>query len=243
MTGPRAPARPTPTRQRSLPRRARRLGRAALRVAAGALLALVIGLAVWLTTAYGGRLDVAADGPTPRGVVAWTITTAKRARIRREGGALRVPREDALRDPALLELGILHYRARCEGCHGGPGVAPHPLARRLSPPAPPLWERAPLTQRHAGRLRWVIEHGVGWSAMPAYGDVLSDRAQWALVAFLRRLRGMDPATYQAWAERAEARAHPEAVPLEPLPDDAPQSGRTCPDLFGPGGPPRGYGPP
>lgn len=242
MTAPRAAVRSTPAPPRPLPRRARPLARTSLRVGAGALLTLAVGLAAWLATAYGGRLDVAADGPTPRGVVAWTITTAKRARIRREGGALRVPPEAALRDPALLERGLLHYRARCEACHGGPGVPPHPLARRLSPPPPQLWVTAPLTQRHPGRLRWVIEYGVGWSAMPAYGDVLPEGAQWALVGFLRRLRGMDAATYQVWVARAEARARPEPAPLEPTPA-GPAGEETCPDLFGPGGPPRGYGPP
>jgi mono/diheme cytochrome c family protein len=45
------------------------------------------------------------------------------------------------------------------------------------------------------RAFWIIKHGIKMSARPAWGKSLDDDAIWDMVAFVRKLPEMTPATY------------------------------------------------
>jgi mono/diheme cytochrome c family protein len=123
------------------------------------------------------------------------IDLAMRRSVERRGRDIAVP---PLGDPAQLERGLALYRAHCEHCHGGPGVAPAPFALGLTPHPAPL----PQTGREwpPGQLFWVVKYGIKMTGMPAWKFRLVDDDIWALVAFMgQRLPYLSPAEYRALA--------------------------------------------
>jgi mono/diheme cytochrome c family protein len=84
-----------------------------------------------------------------------------------------------------------HFARYCAMCHANDGSARDtPLGRGLFPRPPDM--RADATQRLTdGELRYVIENGVRFTGMPAFGtgtpDPAGDMLAWQLVAFIRHL--------------------------------------------------------
>ena len=77
-----------------------------------------------------------------------------------------------------------HYCMVCHGLDGqNTGV---PFAERMSPPVPPL--NSPAVQRYAdGQLKWIIDHGISPSGMPASRGMLNDEEIWQIVQYIRHL--------------------------------------------------------
>lgn len=100
--------------------------------------------------------------------------------------------------------GLALYHQHCAVCHGESGYGDGPAAATLRPRPADL--TAPHTADHtAGDLFWWLTHGIRGSAMPAFGDRLSDETRWDLINFLRALGA---------AERARD--------LGPVPDPRPR---------------------
>ncbi len=206
-----------------------------------ALTAAVVG------AAYAGSMDVTA-GRTHQGVVSWFLDTSARRRMAKAAEGIEVPGD--LSDPALRERGLLLYHELCQRCHGAPGMPPDLAGRGLSPQPTRLWEGAgPRTEGHPARVWWMIANGLRRSGMPAYGDPLSSRSMWALVAFLQALPKLDAELYRVWVEdatfRAERAAGEGAAPeqeggAKPEPGIYERVYRD--DLYGPWGPPPELGP-
>jgi len=102
----------------------------------------------------------------------------------------------------------------CMVCHGLDGQNTGvPFADRMSPPVPLL--TSPNVQSYSdGQLKWVIDHGIFPSGMPASKGVLSDDEIWQIVVYLRHLppKGSlgEPTVYGG-------------VPIEPSDSDGNQS--------------------
>lgn len=95
-----------------------------------------------------------------------------------------------------------HFRQSCAVCHGAPGVRPSPVMQEATPPAPDLSINATQwTDRH---LYWILEHGVKFSGMPAWGAKDRPDEVRRMVAFVRRLPTMSAAQYRALTEVAPA---------------------------------------
>ena len=110
------------------------------------------------------------------------------------------PPERLEEDEALVLRGAGHYEQGCRFCHGVPWDRP-PWARdALSPPPPELDRIA--EQYDAAELYLIIDHGVVFTAMPAWPDRARNDEPWALVAFLRSLPEMGEARYRALTEVA-----------------------------------------
>ena len=96
-------------------------------------------------------------------------------------------------DPERIAAGAEHYAALCVGCHLAPGVTKSEIRPGLYPHPPNLAQE---DLRDGRRAFWIIKHGIKMSAMPSWGKTLDDAAIWDVVAFVRKMPNMTPATYQ-----------------------------------------------
>jgi cytochrome c553 len=126
----------------------------------------------------------------------WAITTrlldfSKVRSVATHALTLNAPPLD---DASLVLRGAGHYETACAPCHGGPGTPVPPVMAAMTPPPPELPD-------HVGRwnpeeLFYIVKHGIKFTGMPAWPIQERDDEVWAMVAFLRRLPGMDAATYR-----------------------------------------------
>jgi len=83
----------------------------------------------------------------------------------------------------------LHFADHCAVCHGNDGSGDNPMGRGLYPKPPDL--RGKHTQQLSdGELFWIIENGVRFTGMPAFGGSSehgNSDDSWRLVRFIRHL--------------------------------------------------------
>ncbi len=81
----------------------------------------------------------------------------------------------------------LHFADHCAMCHANDGSGDTAMGRGLYPKPPDL--RRGETQKLAdGELFWIIENGVRFTGMPAFGGAPgSEQDSWKLVRFIRHL--------------------------------------------------------
>jgi mono/diheme cytochrome c family protein len=89
--------------------------------------------------------------------------------------------------PENLRDARLHFADHCAICHANDGSCDTPFGRNLYPKPPDL--RRQQTQRLAdGEIFWIIENGVRFTGMPAFGGAHgSEQDSWKLVRFIRHL--------------------------------------------------------
>jgi mono/diheme cytochrome c family protein len=103
--------------------------------------------------------------------------------------------------PEVLEDGLAHFADHCAVCHANDGSGNTAMGRGLFPKAPDM--RSQVTQSLSdGELFHIIEEGVRFTGMPAWGDGTekSADATWRIVHFIRHLPKLTPAEL----ERMEA---------------------------------------
>ena len=96
--------------------------------------------------------------------------------------------------PEAIEDGLGHFADHCASCHGNDGSGETEMGRGLYPKPPDM--RQAITQKLTdGELFYIIEKGVKFTGMPAWGDGTheSATASWNLVHFIRRLPLLTPA--------------------------------------------------
>jgi len=89
--------------------------------------------------------------------------------------------------PEALAAGRAHFADHCAVCHANDGSGKTEMGRALNPRAPDL--RGESQELTDGELFYIIENGVRFTGMPAWGDGSeeSHRENWNLVAFIRHL--------------------------------------------------------
>jgi mono/diheme cytochrome c family protein len=106
-----------------------------------------------------------------------------------------IPREARdSRNPVAVSSEVLtgataHFADHCASCHGNDGRGTTAIGRGLYPKPPDMTE-APTQQLTDGELYYIIENGVRFTGMPAFGDGSGDatnKESWDLVAFIRHL--------------------------------------------------------
>ena len=127
---------------------------------------------------------------------------ALETRVARAARSMAIPGEYQARsnplakDASALGPGLEHFAKFCTMCHdndgGGMKTA---IGNGLYPKPPDL--RAPLTQNLTdGELFYIIENGVRFTGMPAFGsgkpDPAGDKQVWQLVYFIRHLPRITP---------------------------------------------------
>jgi mono/diheme cytochrome c family protein len=89
--------------------------------------------------------------------------------------------------PENLRDARLHFADHCAICHANDGSCDTPFGRNLYPKPPDL--RRDQTQKLMdGEIFWIIENGVRFTGMPAFGGAHgSEEDSWKLVRFIRHL--------------------------------------------------------
>jgi mono/diheme cytochrome c family protein len=89
--------------------------------------------------------------------------------------------------PETLRDARLHFADHCAICHANDGSCDTPFGRSLYPKPPDL--RRDQTQKLTdGEIFWIIENGVRFTGMPAFGGGHdSQEDSWKLVRFIRHL--------------------------------------------------------
>lgn len=121
----------------------------------------------------------------------WLLDTAMKYSVRRRGNDIEVP---DLQKADLVRNGSALYRAHCEHCHGGPGVAPAPFALGMTPAPVPLVHTARAWRPQD--VFWVVKEGIKMTGMPAWKYRMSDEEIWAVVAYLPAMAAMTPQQYR-----------------------------------------------
>jgi mono/diheme cytochrome c family protein len=86
----------------------------------------------------------------------------------------------------ILAEARAHFADHCASCHGNDGRGQTELGRNLYPRPPDL--RAEATQSLSdGELFYVIEDGIRFTGMPAWGGAGKPEESWKLVHFIRHL--------------------------------------------------------
>ena len=91
------------------------------------------------------------------------------------------------KDAASTTRGQVVFR-ECAGCHGNLGDGKGVLSSGLYPVASNL-AGDQTAAKSDGELFWLINHGLSFTAMPGYSDIMSDDDDlWAVVNYLRALQ-------------------------------------------------------
>jgi mono/diheme cytochrome c family protein len=92
--------------------------------------------------------------------------------------------------PELLVEARRHFADHCASCHGNDGSGMTEMGQKLNPRVPDM--RAAETQNLSdGELYYIIENGVRFTGMPAWGTGgTNDHDSWHLVLFIRHLPNM-----------------------------------------------------
>ena len=103
------------------------------------------------------------------------------------GGDASNPRGN---DPRAVSAGRAVYTGSCAVCHGAKGDGRGAFGPATYPDATDLTADAAKRKSDA-QLFWIIKNGLGFTAMPAFGDVYKDEDVWAMVAYIRVLQRGD----------------------------------------------------
>ncbi len=152
-----------------------------------------------------GWLDLTASTPHPQGWAGLLHYIFRRSVAHHSADI--VPPVDLEAGHRIIK-GAVYYSRVCANCHAAPGLGQSPVALAMRPQPQYLVTQVDLYD--APGLFWILQHGVKYSAMPAWPARGRDDEVWSLVAFLRRLPGLSNADYIALAG---APADPPPVPL------------------------------
>jgi mono/diheme cytochrome c family protein len=94
--------------------------------------------------------------------------------------------------PEVLRQARLHFADHCAVCHGNDGSGDSMMGHGLYPKPPDLRQAA--TQKLSdGEIFWIIENGVRFTGMPAFGGSHgSQEDSWKLVLFIRHIPQLAP---------------------------------------------------
>lgn len=163
--------------------------------ASGVLATLIIALLCGYVVLQAGLVPANADA-SPGSLETWAAGTSLRATLQRD--APKGPNPVPLTDDNLI-AGIDLYGRHCAICHGtsAGNASATPIAKGLYP-RPPQLATDGVEDDAEGLSYWKIEHGIRWTAMPSWKDVLSAQQIWTLALFLNHMDKLPPAPEEAW---------------------------------------------
>jgi cytochrome c553 len=140
-------------------------------------------------------------------ITRWFLSFAMQRSVTTHALAVTPP---SLDEPWLVLKGAGHYDFGCRPCHGSPGQGPPTIALAMTP-SPPYLPPA-IGEWDPEELYYIVKHGVKFTAMPAWPAGQRDDEVWAMVAFLRKLPGLDPSGYRRLVRGDPAAAEVARVP-------------------------------
>jgi mono/diheme cytochrome c family protein len=155
-----------------------------------AVLFVITGLFIGIIAiAAGGVVYLRQSGAGARGDAGRIERSLARVARRYAIRATSSPRQNPLRPSAAdLADGMAHFADHCASCHANDGSGNTEMGRGLYPKAPDM--RLAATQElQDGELFEIIDKGVRFTGMPAWGtgSADSDASTWKLVLFIRHL--------------------------------------------------------
>lgn len=104
---------------------------------------------------------------------------------------------------AILTGGAKLYNVNCAVCHGSGGTPSEPFAKGLYIKAPQLAKHG-VTEDPISETYWKIDHGIRFTAMPAFTTILTDDQMWHIAAFLKESpKSLPPQAQAIWDKRAK----------------------------------------
>jgi mono/diheme cytochrome c family protein len=103
--------------------------------------------------------------------------------------AMRDEKNPVTASPEVLAGAMEHFADHCAICHANDGSGKTLIGRGLYP-KPPDMRQAATQHLTDGELYYIIENGIRFTGMPAFGEEsagMGDEESWALVAFIRHL--------------------------------------------------------
>ncbi|HEY2822033.1 MAG TPA: cytochrome c [Candidatus Acidoferrum sp.] len=149
---------------------------------------ILIGLVLLFGVAVAGGALILHDGlsarATPTAIEAFLAQHAHRLSIPSDARNMHNPMPPSDED---LREARQHFADHCSSCHANDGSGDTMYGKGLYPKPPDL--RKSETQNLSdGELFWIIENGVRFTGMPAFGGGHgSEEDSWKLVLFIRHL--------------------------------------------------------
>lgn len=151
----------------------------------GILLGIVIAIALIAVAALSMLHGGASARVNPSPLEVMMAREVRHMAIPKSARKLQNPVADT---PENLHDARLHFADHCAICHANDGSCDTPFGRNLYPKPPDL--RRDQTQKLTdGEIFWIIENGVRFTGMPAFGGGGhgSEEDSWKLVRFIRHL--------------------------------------------------------
>jgi len=158
------------------------------------ILTVILILAVVLVFALLGFVNMRADNPSSHFETA-IAGHAMDASVGRAAPKLTNP---VTASEANLAAGAHLYREHCTLCHGDPAHPKAALSDSLNPPAPQFMDDKAYMAENQNF--FILQHGIRWTAMPGWKNVLNDQQLWQLVTFLSHMSNLPPAAKQVFSE-------------------------------------------
>ena len=160
-----------------------------------------------------GLIPASAD-TKPSGFEKWVAGTSLRATLEKE--APRQSNPVAVTDDNL-KAGIELYAKHCAVCHGtAAGASSATSIAKGENPKPPQLAADGVEDDPEGWTFWKVKHGIRWSGMPAWENVLSDQQIWTLALFLKHMDNLPPGPKAAWqaVQLGHAPTGPQPAPAQ-----------------------------
>ena len=158
------------------------------------IMAMIVILALGLLFALLGFVSMRADNP-PSKMETTLATHVMDASVARAAPKVANP---VTAEEANLVAGARLYSAHCTLCHGDPAHPKSLLADSLNPPAPQF--TGDMADMPENQNFYILQHGIRWTAMPGWKNVLSEQQTWQLVTLLGHMHDLPPAAKQVFAE-------------------------------------------
>lgn len=148
------------------------------------LLLLVVAAGVAIAAASSILHNGLSARATPTALEALLARNARRQSWPRHARAAKNP---IATSPEVLREARIHFADHCAVCHGNDGGGDSMLGHGLYPKPPDL-RQSETQQLSDGEIFWIIENGVRFTGMPAFGGGHgSAEDSWKLVLFIRHL--------------------------------------------------------
>lgn len=160
----------------------------------GFVLALILvavgGVAVVLTGVVPARQDV-----KPGKMENWAAKKSLAATMHRE--MPQAPYAFGTSDEAGFVKGATLYVQNCAVCHGTAHSTPTAIAQGFAV-RPPQFRHHGVDDDPVGETYWKIDHGIRFTAMPAFDQTMDQQSIWQIAYFLKNLPTLPAAAKALW---------------------------------------------
>lgn len=169
----------------------------------GILITIAAIIIAVIFVAETGRVDMRAD-QTPSSWERRLAGGAMDASVDRHAPKLTNPVQPTTQN---LVAGAVVYLDHCALCHGDPAHPRSPLGESLYPPAPQFMTDA--ADMGDSENYYITVHGIRWTGMPGWKNVLKEQDIWQVVTFIGRMANLPPEVNSVFGLRgAPAAAKP-----------------------------------